>query len=275
MRCPYLTDAELRFCRIAASPKMIVRAGAGGFEEKCSSPSYATCAVYRQRPGDATDPVCPHLETSPAQYCSAAAERRPIPRKPLPTACEGGCYRYCFLYRDKLGTADEAPTVDGIRVPADLRYAANHLWLHRAGDGWCHAGIDGFLAKLLGRVDQVSVIASKGTLSPAAVLRAHALDWRVAFPNPLRDAVGNPQLRAHPECLTADPYGGGWLFAGQSDQSGSPVAAGLIAGEQALEWMTREVERISSLLGGRAFQEGLLGRLDREESLSLFQDFCQ
>jgi glycine cleavage system H lipoate-binding protein len=160
-------------------------------------------------------------------------------------------------------------------VPADLRYAANHLWLHRAEDGWCHAGIDGFLARLLGRVEKVSVVAPKGALSPAAVLRAHTLDWRVAFPNPLRDAVGNPQLRAHPECLTADPYGGGWLFAGQVDQSGSTVAAGLIAGEQALEWMTREIERISRLLGGRAFQEGLLGRLDREESLNLFQDFCQ
>ena len=275
MRCPYLKEAQLRFCRIAAGPKMIASAAAGGFEEKCSSSSYATCAVYRQRPGNATQPVCPHLETSPAQYCSAAAERRPIPRKPLPTACEGGCYRYCFLYRDKLGTADEAPTVDGIRVPADLRYAANHLWLHRAGDGWCHAGIDGFLAKLLGRVDQVSVVAPKGTLCPAAVLRAHTLDWRVAFPNSLRDAVGNPQLRAHPECLTADPYGGGWLFAGQVDKSGSAVEAGLITGEQAVEWMTREIERISSLLGGRAFQEGLLGRLDREESLGLFQDFCQ
>lgn len=255
---------------------MIARAGGSGFEEKCSSSSYATCAVYRQRPGDVTEPVCPHLETSPAQYCSAAAGTRPIPQTPLRSSCESGCYRYCRVYRGTLESTDEEPTVvEGIHVPADRRYATSHLWLDLAEDGWCHAGIDGFLARMLGRVEQVTAVASRGTMRPAAVLRAHALDWRVAFPNPIPEAAGNPHLRAHPESLTTDPYGGGWLFAGRLDTSNRAAEAGLIAGERAMEWMTHEIERISRLLGGRAFQEGLLGRLDRDEALSLFQDFCQ
>ncbi len=275
MRCPYLKEARLRFCRISAAPKMIGGTGAGGFEEKCSSSSYATCAVYRQRPAGAAERVCPHLETSPAQYCLATTETRPIPQKPLPSSCESGRYRYCRAYRERLEAAGEEPLVDGIRVPADRRYAATHLWLDLAEDGWCHAGIDGFLARMLGCVEQVTAVAPGATTCPAAVLRAHALDWRVAFPNPIPEAAGNPHLRAHPESLTEDPYGGGWLFAGRLDPANRVAAAGLIEGERAVEWMTREIERISRLLGGRAFQKGLLGRLDRDEALSLFQDFCQ
>jgi glycine cleavage system H lipoate-binding protein len=193
----------------------------------------------------------------------------------LPSGCESGRYRYCRAYRERLGTAGEGPLVDGIRVPADRRYAASHLWLDLAEDGWCHAGIDGFLARMLGRVEDVTAVESKGPMCPSAVLRAHTLDWRVAFPSSIQEAAGNPHLRAHPEALTADPYGGGWLFAGRLDPANRRAAAGLIAGERAVEWMTREIERISHLLGGRPFQEGLLGRLDRDEALSLFQDFCQ
>jgi len=275
MRCPYLKEAQLRFCRISAGPKVIARPGAGRGEEKCSSSSYATCAVYRQRPGGASEPLCPHLETSPAQYCSAAAERRPIPRKRLPCNCESTGYRYCGLYRDRQEVAGEGRMIDGIRVPADRQYAANHLWLDRAEDGCCHAGIDGFLARLLGRVEHVTAAACRGTMCPAAVLQAHCLDWRVALPNPIPDAIGNPHLRAHPESLTADPYGVGWLFAGRLDPSNRTATDGLIEGDRAMEWMGRELERLSHRLGGRVFREGLLGLIDREEALGLFQDFCQ
>jgi glycine cleavage system H lipoate-binding protein len=275
MRCPYLKEAQVRFCRISAAPKLIARIGAGGFEEKCSTSSYATCRVYAQPPGGAQAPVCPHLETCPAQYCSAAAETRPIPRRPLASSCESGYFRYCFQYRDHLGTVGNGPTVEGIRVPADRSYAASHLWLDQAEDGSCHAGIDGFLARMLGRVDEVTAVRSSGTMCPAAVLRAHRLDWRVAFPNPIPDAGGNPHLRAHPECVTAEPYGGGWLFAGRLGALNRTAAAGLIAGEQAVEWMRREFERIAQRLGSRTFQEGLLGLLDPEEALNLFQEFCQ
>jgi glycine cleavage system H lipoate-binding protein len=160
-------------------------------------------------------------------------------------------------------------------MPADLRDAPNPLWLDQAEDGWCHAGIDGFLAKLLGRVERVSAVESSVTMCPGAVLRAHNVDWRVAFPNPLPDAAGNSHLRAHPESLTADPYGGGWLFAGWVEPSNRTTAVGLIVGEQAVDWMSREIERLSQMLGGQMFQEGLLGLLDREEARSVFQEFCQ
>jgi glycine cleavage system H lipoate-binding protein len=165
--------------------------------------------------------------------------------------------------------------IEGIRLPSGLWYAANHLWLDLAEDGWCHAGIDGLLAKLLGRVEQVTALVSGDTMRPAAVLRAHRLDWHVAFPNPIPEPAGNPQLRAHPDRLIADPYGDGWLFAGRVNPPDTTVAAGLIAGEQAVEWMRSEVGRISRRLRGRAFEHGLLDRLDRDEALSIFQDFCQ
>ncbi len=271
MRCPFLTETQVRFCRVSPAPKVILRiAAASAIAEKCSSPAYGTCVAYRPGPPGERGAKCPYLEVSPARYCSAVAERRPIPQSAAPSDCESACYRYCAAYCDKFGAGAEAPVIEGLRVPVDLAYAGNHVWFDLAEDGWCHAGIDAFLTKLLGRIERVTTFPGRGTMGPSAVLQAHKLDWHVTLPGPMPpDAIANLRLRAHPECLTADPYGG-WLFAGRVDAA----AAGLIRGEQAIEWMRRELERLARLLGGRPFEEGLLGRLDRDEALSLFQEFC-
>ncbi len=69
----------------------------------------------------------------------------------------------------------------------------------------------------------------------------------MVFPSPMRITACNAQVRVNPERLRLDPYGTGWLFEG-SEVHGSNIRAGLLTGDLAREWMSREVGRMTELI---------------------------
>jgi hypothetical protein len=74
MRCPYLKDTKVKYCRVSAIKKMIAQTAMQADQEKCSSEDYAGCAVARQHGTTmATESRCPFLEESQAQFCAAAS----------------------------------------------------------------------------------------------------------------------------------------------------------------------------------------------------------
>ena len=100
MRCPYLKDARVKYCRVSAFKKMIERTPRQADHEKCSSEDYAACEVARQH-GVAGDiqSRCPYLEESQAQYCAAASVTKFIPYSEAGLSrCGGEGYRSCELY---------------------------------------------------------------------------------------------------------------------------------------------------------------------------------
>lgn len=273
MRCPYLKEANVRLCRNSAWRKMIVTAAAG--EEKCSSPSYTNCPVYRQRDQDApADPPCPYLEEKRAEYCAAAPVAHLVPQTEVSSRCKRDCYRYCELFRKSMPTRSN----DGVEMPDGLYYSANHLWLDPAGDGCWHVGIDGLLAKALGSVDSVTFVTTAGAGRPAVILHVNGLHFEVVFPNPLAIGVANLHLRADPSELTSDPYGMGWLFEGQQERDAAALIRGLMHGGEVVDWMRKDMARISELAGGDSMADGgvpcdLLRTLERDRALPLFHEF--
>ena len=47
MTCPFLKEAQVKYCLASSVRKLIPIAAAGRAEEKCSSAAHATCPVYR------------------------------------------------------------------------------------------------------------------------------------------------------------------------------------------------------------------------------------
>jgi glycine cleavage system H lipoate-binding protein len=123
-------------------------------------------------------------------------------------------HRYCELYGAMAHPVAAGDEVDGIAMPAELSYAANHLWLEVGEGGQCHAGIDAFLSRALGNVERIQYVWQQGLHRPAAILTAGGADWEVVFPNPLLLTGCNLYLRANPGRLAAEPYTAGWLFEG-------------------------------------------------------------
>jgi glycine cleavage system H lipoate-binding protein len=282
MTCPFLKETQVRYCQTSAVRKLIPLAQAGRADEKCSSADHASCPVYRTQPQQ--QPVsgpCPYLGESLMQYCGAAPVAKLIPySESLLSRCGNDGFRYCQLYLAMAHPNVEAEEVDGTPLPGWLKYSANHMWLDVTDDGVCHAGIDAFLSRALGKIDRISYVWLKGRHRPTAVLTVEGLNLEVVFPNPFLLTNCNLYLRADPSRLTSQPYTGGWLFEGVPEPG---ALDNLLEGAGARTWMEREQRRINEFLqqqhslptaaDGGQFVAGLARVLDRDQMLALFHEF--
>lgn len=303
MTCPFLREAQVKFCQTSPFRKMLVRSAAHGTDEKCTSPGYVGCSVYvetgHQGP---TQNRCPFFGESLTQYCSIAPVPKYIPySESMLCRCGTESYRYCELYltmarpaggdgpvlpldaRSNAGSPAEE-WIDDMRVPNWLLYTTNHLWVDRTESGDCHVGIDAVLAKALGTVDSLNFEVSGE--HPSVVLEAGGAEFEVIFPRVLQTRRVNAHLRLDPHPATADPYGTGWLFEGSLSGKES---VGLIPGNAAAGWMRSEVERLSHHVhehilpaqpesaglaaDGGSFAPGLLRTVGRERASALFNEF--
>ena len=100
MKCPFLKDAIVKYCGVSGFKKMIAQVPGHEDEEKCSSKHYADCSVARQHGVTIpTDPRCPFLQESQAQYCAAAAVTKFIPYSGDSfSRCGADDHRTCELY---------------------------------------------------------------------------------------------------------------------------------------------------------------------------------
>jgi len=302
MTCPFLKEAQVKYCQTATVRKLIPLAQTGRADEKCASSAHATCPVYRMQPqGDASGP-CPHLRESLMQYCGAAPVTKFVPySESLISRCGNDGFRYCELYlamAHPMAHSGAGEEVDGIPLPGWLQYSANHMWLDVTDDGTCHAGIDGFLSRVLGKVDRISYVRLSGRMRPSAVLSIAGTDLEVVFPNSFLLTKCNVYLRADPSPITADPYTAGWLFEGVP---GPDTTKDLLRGPAVREWMEDEERRMNQTLqeqgdreqgdreqgdreqgdrpqslcrcDGGLFAEGVARKLDRDQMLSLFHEF--
>jgi glycine cleavage system H lipoate-binding protein len=282
MTCPFLKETQVRYCQTSAVRKVIPLAQAGRADEKCSSADHASCPVYRTQPQErpASGP-CPYLGESLMQYCGAAPVAKLIPySESLLSRCGNDGFRYCQLYLAMAHPNVEAEEVDGTPLPGWLKYSANHMWLDVTDDGVCHAGIDAFLSRALGKIDRISYVWLKGHHRPTAVLTVEGLNLEVVFPNPVLLTNCNLYLRADPSPLTSQPYTGGWLFEGVPEPG---ALDNLLEGAGARTWMEREQRRINEFLqqqhslptaaDGGQFVTGLARVLDRGQMLALFHEF--
>ncbi|HKE20941.1 MAG TPA: hypothetical protein VKB88_01050 [Bryobacteraceae bacterium] len=281
MACPFLRETSVKFCHAAPVRKLIPLAQAGRAEEKCSSGAYQSCRVFQSRPAaGAASGTCPHLVESLMQYCGAASVSRYVPySESVLSRCGKDGFRYCELYLAMAHPGLDADDVDGLPLPAWLRYSANHMWLDVAEDGTCHAGIDSFLSRAIGGVEGISYVWTGGDHRPAAVLTVGGVDFEVVFPNPLRIVACNLYLRANPHRLNSQPYTSGWLFEGTALDE---TTRGLLRGPGARTWMENDLKRINQLLqectaglaaDGGVFAPGLIAHLPREQAVALFHEF--
>ena len=283
MTCPFLREAQVKFCHASSVRKLIplsVAAGQGRPEEKCSSGGYPTCRVYQSTPigGPAGGP-CPHLGGSLMQYCAAAPVAKLVPfSESQLSRCGNDSHRYCALYSAMAHPVAAHDAVDGISIQPELSYASNHMWLDVGAGGQCHAGIDAFLSRALGKVESVRYVWQHGLRRPAAILTAGGIDWEVVFPNPLLLTGCNLYLRANSGLLAAEPYTAGWLFEGSVVEG---TEDNLMQGAAARSWMERDVRRINEFLqhgsgmaaDGGLFTVGVLSSLDHESRPALFHEF--
>jgi glycine cleavage system H lipoate-binding protein len=282
MTCPFLREARVKYCRAASLRKLIPITPNGRVEEKCSSAGYGSCPVYRAQAGeDEYFEACPFRCESLMQYCGGAPVAKFVPySESLLSRCGNDGYRYCELYLSLAHPEQTSNEVDGVAMPDWLGYSANHMWIDVTDDGMCHAGIDAFLSRALGKIDRIAYVWQKGVHRPTVILTAGGTDFEVVFPNEMLLSGCNLYLRADPGHLGANPYTS-WLFEGQPEPR---TLEGVRRGAEARQWMEHELIRINQFLqehagtgefaaDGGQFASDLVSHLERDRMLPLFHEF--
>ena len=275
MSCPFLREGRARYCHVAPLRKLILDGPGSAGAGRCDTPGYRECPLaVSEAPGNS----CPHLEQIHVQYCGATGAPKLIPFSEASLSrCGGPGYRYCDLYLSM------ARPHSGRAAGENLYYASNHLWLDAGEGGLCQVGIDALLARTIGTADSVLFVPQRGQELPSVVLTVNGHEWTLVFPNPLRVKDVNGQLRTHPERLTADPYGAGWLLEGWAvdDQTTETLRHGA----EADAWLTAEELRLTEFVHeslGRATgcaadggvpAPGVARLMPREEASQLYQEF--
>ncbi len=287
MRCPFLREAQVKFCCASEFKKLIVRSQGDESSERCSSPAYVTCPSAKQHCEDLpSQDHCPFLQESLCQYCSAASVVKYVPySNPSLTRCGTSSHRYCELLQTMQSPGlltphdviapeldpgeDDASgywLVDGIQTVGWLHYSPNHMWADIDEDGTCHIGIDAFLAKVLGKIDRLTFATTGGEHNPAASLTVGGIDFQMIFPGRMVVSAVNSHLRADPGRVVADPYTLGWLFECKPATTAGPthkdsdIARGLIHGKQAHDWMQDETGRLTEFAQERSVDRQAKGQ---------------
>lgn len=309
MRCPFLREAQVKFCRASVYKKMIVRLPDQPGNERCSSKEYVNCPAAKQYIEDMPSiDHCPFLHESLVQYCTASAVTKYIPySESVNSQCGTDSHRYCDLYlaiahpemqHGPILNSDNTITrsgkeylVDNIRVPENLWFSPNHMWMEISTEGIIHIGIDEFMVKLLGHIESLAFVTTTGIQRPTVVLTVHGFDMNLTFPYHVHITKANTYLRSNPQKILADPYHLGWLFEGIVEKSVHIKEAfgGLIQGTEAVNWIDDELKRINSfthelssrpdmqgavlMADGGSVQTGISYLLQRDDFLQLCNQF--
>jgi glycine cleavage system H protein len=151
--------------------------------------------------------------------------------------------------------------VGGYQLPEDLRYHLGHTWVRPLSPTTVAVGIDDFARRLIGPAKSLTLPEVGARLTagrPSFRVESEAGGANLIAPLSGEVVDVNPQLEAHPNLATDEPYGRGWLCNVKTHD----LAAGLrnlLAGSMARRWTEDAKDRLNMqlvALSGSVLQDG-------------------
>ena len=105
--------------------------------------------------------------------------------------------------------------VEGIPMPAGLRYHPGHTWLERERKNVMRVGVDAFAAIITSGIDAIELPQPGHWVRQGQriiTLRRGSEAYELVSPVEGEVTAINAETIAHPERLKDDPYGAGWLL---------------------------------------------------------------
>jgi glycine cleavage system H protein len=152
---------------------------------------------------------------------------------------------------------------EDVSSPEGVFLDPGHTWVHLAHSGLAHVGLDGFVQKVLGRIDGVELPALGIEVHRGDKLFAIRQGERTAsFQAPVDGVVTtvDESLARHPEMIGADPYAMGWICSIRPKNLAANLKRLCIA-EEAKSWLAAEVERFQQFFAARPLENTALGQV--------------
>lgn len=143
--------------------------------------------------------------------------------------------------------------VEGYAMPECLYYHQGHAWVASQDSATALIGIDEFASKLIGPVKSVLVPKvgesfRQGEAGWTLLHNGKRLD--MVFPLDGKVIAVNDHVVEHPEILSQEPYGRGWLVMVQSGNLTRNLR-NLLRGSVARRWMEESAAELRSLFSGK------------------------
>lgn len=154
-----------------------------------------------------------------------------------------------------------ASFVRGFEVPQNLRYHPGHTWALNEGPALVRVGIDDFAAKLLGKVERITLPQRGQWVRQGQKIATMFRDGKsVDMVSPIEGTVAdvNDTALANPEAARQDCYGEGWLLKVQAPDAKTNLR-NLLGGGMIRAWMEEAVARLqqrSPVMLGALAQDG-------------------
>jgi glycine cleavage system H protein len=139
--------------------------------------------------------------------------------------------------------------VEGIAMPAGLRYHPGHTWLETERKNVLRVGIDAFAAALTSGVDAIELPQPGHWVRQGQkIIPLRRGDEAFELVSPVEGEITavNADALTNPETLKADPYGAGWLFRVFSPDA-EGTSRNLLPASLLRSWMRDSLDRLLSL----------------------------
>jgi glycine cleavage system H lipoate-binding protein len=173
-------------------------------------------------------------------------------------------------------------------IPKGLFFHKGHTWAKILSSGKVRIGLDGFMQRVVGRIDAIDVpeIGRRVRLGERVFSLTQG-NRKMSLPSPVEGVITsvNNVILGNPGGLKADPYGDGWLCTVEPVNLVGSLNHLRIA-EDAITWFRAELSRFKDFISGSVLHddfagqtlydggipiEGLLERFD-DKAWSVFQE---
>jgi glycine cleavage system H lipoate-binding protein len=137
-------------------------------------------------------------------------------------------------------------------LPGGLFFHQGHTWANVLFSGHVKVGVDDFLQRLVGRIDDIRLPPMGTAVREGMPLVTIRQAGRTAtLPAPVDGVVCavNAELMRSPDLVKRDPYTRGWLVALQPTNLAANLSR-LKVGAEALAWLKAEVARFQKFVSG-------------------------
>lgn len=174
-------------------------------------------------------------------------------------------------------------------IPATTNLVSNHTWIRRNPDGSSVIGVDDFLGRLVGSLEEILLPEPGSSLVPARneiTLKSSGRALRLATPVQGRVVEVNEDVLRNPSLARTDPYGRGWLMKIRPASQTSMVPGSYIV-QKPMEWLAEQKDlatkffssftlnpQLATMQDGGLPVEGLLQNYEEEVWTSFQNTFA-
>ncbi len=153
-----------------------------------------------------------------------------------------------------------APVKARFVIPKGYFFGKGHTWIELLSDGLARIGLDDFVQKIVGRIDDVDFISGNGEVVKGDKLFTIRQGEKIlSFQAPVSGKLisFNDELTHSPDIIRKKPYADGWVAV--IKPSNLEQMNSLSKGTDAAQWLKEEIKRFTNFITTHGTTNTLFG----------------